>query len=1014
MGRLRIRSRGTASGRRRRRLPGLDRLEGRALLASVTVNAATVVRPVDTQLLGVNLAWWDSNLNTAQTRQMVQAAGLTSFRFPGGSSSDDFHFSAPPSYNGQGTDASMASFIASVGGQGVVTLDYGSGSPQEAAAMLAYLDGSTTNTTAIGTGPEWNDSTNSWQAVDWKTAGYWASLRAATPLAHDDGLNFLRLGHAAPFGFHYFEVGNEEYGGWEIDHHAAQHDPATYVAFAKAFQTFAASIAPTISVGLDVGSPGDFNNWTANILQQSASKGLTVGFLSDHNYVQAPGSESDSNLLLDTVSNASSNPNDPGNPYDWAVRASAYQELLTQYLGAAGGKVELMATEFNSVYSGPGKQTTSLVNGLFVADSLGVLLDSPYDGANVWDLRNSWETGGNNSSGLYGWRQGGDYGLIGSPNGSAPSSGAYTPYPTYFAEQLASKIIQAGGRVVQASSNDPNLTAYAVMEPNGHLALMVINKSGSGALTGQFQISGFQPAAQTNVWQYGEAQDNAQARTSDGHSALANFTAALSLNGSSFSDSFPAYSMTVLDLGKGSGGGQTGPTITRPAGASPSPAAGKTTALMVAATDPAGASSLTYTWSTVGAPPAPVAFSANGTNAAASTTAAFAAAGTYTFQVTARDPGGLVASSSVTVVVNQTLTSIVVTPATASVAAGTARQFTATADDQFGNALAAQPALAWSVSPGGGTVGSSGLYTAPSSAGTATVKAASGSVSGTSSVTITRPSSGGSGATFAFADTNDWGSGFTGSVTITNAGTSAINGWTLQFDFAPTITQLWNATIVSHVGSHYVVKDAGYDAIIGVGQSVNFGFNATPGGHPAGPTNYVLTPSSPPPPPPPAAASGVSVAFADTNDWGSGFTGSVTITNTGPTAINGWTLQFDFAPTITQIWNATIVSHVGTHYVIHDAGYDATIAPGQGVTFGFNATPGNHPVGPTNYVLNGTSLGGSTSSGASALAGTSSGSGGPVTRASAVPSRSTSGGLTGPSSPPLGPRRLTKRVGQPA
>ena len=47
-----------------------------------------------------------------------------------------------------------------------------------------------------------------------------------------------------------------------------------------------------------------------------------------------------------------------------------------------------MATEFNSVYSNPGKQTTSLVNGLFLADSLGVLLDTPYDGADVWDLRN--------------------------------------------------------------------------------------------------------------------------------------------------------------------------------------------------------------------------------------------------------------------------------------------------------------------------------------------------------------------------------------------------------------------------------------------------------------------------------------------------------------------------------------------------------------------------------------------------------------------------------------------------
>ena len=35
----------------------------------------------------------------------------------------------------------------------------------------------------IGVGEEWNDTTQTWQSVDWKTAGYWASLRAATPLA---------------------------------------------------------------------------------------------------------------------------------------------------------------------------------------------------------------------------------------------------------------------------------------------------------------------------------------------------------------------------------------------------------------------------------------------------------------------------------------------------------------------------------------------------------------------------------------------------------------------------------------------------------------------------------------------------------------------------------------------------------------------------------------------------------------------------------------------------------------
>src|SRR5262249_50643425 len=112
------------------------------------------------------------------------------------------------------------------------------------------------------------------------------------------------------------------------------------------------------------------------------------------------------------------------------------------------------------------------------------------------------------------------------------------------------KVVRAGGQVVSASSSDPNLTAYAVLEANGHLDLLVINKSPAGALSGKFQVSGFQPAAVAQRWQYGEAQDTAQSHTSDGHSALPPTTVSLSPAGRTFSVSFPAYSMTVLEIAR--------------------------------------------------------------------------------------------------------------------------------------------------------------------------------------------------------------------------------------------------------------------------------------------------------------------------------------------------------------------------------------------------------------------------------------------------------------------------------
>jgi uncharacterized protein (DUF362 family) len=178
------------------------------------------------------------------------------------------------------------------------------------------------------------------------------------------------------------------------------------------------------------------------------------------------------------------------------------------------------------------------------------------------------------------------------------------------------------------------------------------------------------------------------------------------------------------------------PTIATAAAANPNPATGTTAALSVLGADDGGEANLTYTWATTGTPPATVTFSANGTNTAKATTATFTKAGSYSFQVTVKDVPGLKATSSVAVTVNATLTSIVLSPTSATVKASATQQFTATARDQFATNLATQPTFTWTVS-GGGTISTSGLYTAGTTAGGPyTVTAKSGTVSGTASVTV--------------------------------------------------------------------------------------------------------------------------------------------------------------------------------------------------------------------------------------------------------------------------------------
>ena len=105
--------------------------------------------------------------------------------------------------------------------------------------------------------------------------------------------------------------------------------------------------------------------------------------------------------------------------------------------------------------------------------------------------------------------------------------------------------------------------------------------------------------------------------------------------------------------------------------------------------------------------------------------------------MTITDGGGLTVTSSVTVTVSQTLASIVVTPLTAALIANQTQQFSASGYDQFGSVLASQPAFTWAATPEVGSINASGLYTAPATAGSATITATSGSTSGSSSVNIT-------------------------------------------------------------------------------------------------------------------------------------------------------------------------------------------------------------------------------------------------------------------------------------
>ena len=122
------------------------------------------------------------------------------------------------------------------------------------------------------------------------------------------------------------------------------------------------------------------------------------------------------------------------------------------------------------------------------------------------------------------------------------------------------------------------------------------------------------------------------------------------------------------------------------------------------------------------------------------------------------------------------------------------------------------------------------------------------------------------------------------------------------------------------------------------------------------PTPTPTSTSTPTPTPTPISGSGCRVQYTITNQWPGGFGVALTITNTGSTTINGWSLQFSFpnGQTITQLWNGSYTQS-GSTVTITNLSYNATIAPGTSLSSepGFNGAWNGTNSPPTAFTLNG-------------------------------------------------------------
>ncbi|MFF7172987.1 glycoside hydrolase family 9 protein [Streptomyces pseudovenezuelae] len=104
----------------------------------------------------------------------------------------------------------------------------------------------------------------------------------------------------------------------------------------------------------------------------------------------------------------------------------------------------------------------------------------------------------------------------------------------------------------------------------------------------------------------------------------------------------------------------------------------------------------------------------------------------------------------------------------------------------------------------------------------------------------------------------------------------------------------------------------------------------------------------------PQPTASCAVTYKVDNAWSDGFTATVTLKNTGTSAVDGWRLTWSYpgGQRVTSAWNAT-VTQSGADVVARNADWNRAIAPGATVSFGVQGSLNGSNPSPTAFALDG-------------------------------------------------------------
>lgn len=445
-----------------------------SLKATIDIDVGTVIRQIPRTLYGTNVEWrWNANFLWLESSRrphpdvvrLTRDLGVSLIRFPGGIYSDFYHWKdgvgpyekrpevvhepgkddrSRPNF---GTEEALA-FAREVGAELMITVNAGSGTPEEAAEWVRYVN---------------------------------------------------RKGLRVRF----WEVGNELYiNDGSPTTKTVTVDPSTYAArflrFAKAMR----KADPRIKIGAIGGENQGryafvhYSNWNRIVLQKAADQ---IDFLAVHN-AYAPALISDADKDLRTIYRAML-----AAPTLIARNLSTLSRQIEEYAPGQASKIAIAVTEwgpffhidFRSPYVDHNK---TLGSALFAASAFKAFLESPRtEIANFWLL---------NDVSVLGWigSRNGDF----PPTPEWIPTARYYVFQLYtqhFGDQLVQTRAvgptydsQAVG-VLEAVNDVPYLDVVSSLSSDGRqLYIMAINKRFNRPVEASITIRGFKPAARGTAW----------------------------------------------------------------------------------------------------------------------------------------------------------------------------------------------------------------------------------------------------------------------------------------------------------------------------------------------------------------------------------------------------------------------------------------------------------------------------------------------------------------------------------